>query len=293
MAQRMENWDDYRLLLALHQSQSIREAALKLGVNHSTVSRRLAQLNCAARSVVVESTQSGLAITQYGRMLVETAQQMRSLIDEQERVLSSMNVAPKSRISLSLPPAILQFMLLDDLTEYQTRHPELDLIITTSYDFADLNQGEADIVIRVSNAPGDTLVGHRVFPIYVGYFAATDYLEHTPVPEREWITGIDANWTEQSPWPHLPVRFKVEDLVTRHKMASEGLGMIRGAYYIAKHFPNLVPINEECRPFLDLWILTHPNLRHTPRIKAVMTYLLERLRNKSHIVLREDAPNDK
>ena len=74
--------------------------------------------------------------------------------------------------------------------------------------------------------------------------------------------------------------YQVEDLVTRHTMAAKGLGMIRGVCYIAEHYSELVPVIDEFTPFQDLWVLTHPELRHTPRIKTLMQFLLHSLRAK-------------
>jgi DNA-binding transcriptional LysR family regulator len=64
-------------------------------------------------------------------------------------------------------------------------------------------------------------------------------------------------------------------------MAAKGLGMIRGACYIAEQYPELVPVTDEFTPFQDLWVLTHPELRDTHRIKTVMQFLLGIFRKKN------------
>ncbi|WP_404392254.1 LysR family transcriptional regulator [Pseudoalteromonas phenolica] len=277
----MENWDDYRLLLAVQQSNSIRAAGERLGVNHSTVSRRMQSINQNHPFKVFETTASGIEITEYGAVLLQTAHKMQDLMAEQARTLASQDFSQSGAVSLSLPPAILQFLLLDELALFQQQHPDIRLTVFTSYDFANLDSGEADVVIRVSNDPGDELVGHRVFPIQVGYFASREYLANTPPEQRVWITGANSDWVKNTPFAELPVRYLVEDLVTRHTMAAKGLGMIRGACYIAEHYPELVPVIDEFTPFQDLWVLTHPELRDTHRIKTVMQFLLGVLRKKN------------
>lgn len=277
----MENWDDYRLLLAVQQTNSIREAGECLGVNHSTVSRRMQSINQNHPFKVFETTASGIKITEYGAVLLQTAHKMQDLMAEQARTLASQDFSQSGAVSLSLPPAILQFLLLDDLALFQQQHPDIRLTVLTSYDFANLDSGEADVVIRVSNVPGDELVGHRVFPINVGYFASREYLANTPPEQRVWITGANSDWVKNTPFSELPVRYQVEDLVTRHTMAAKGLGIVRGACYIAEHYPELEPVIDEFTPFQDLWVLTHPELRDTPRIKTVMQFLLRVLRKKT------------
>lgn len=276
----MENWDDYRLLLAVQQSNSIRAAGERLGVNHSTVSRRMQSINQSHPFKVFETTASGIEITKYGAVLLQTAHKMQDLMADQARTLASQDFSQGGAVSLSLPPAILQFLLLDDLALFQQQHPDIRLTVFTSYDFANLDSGEADVVIRVSNDPGDELVGHRVFPIQVGYFASREYLANTPPEQRVWITGANSDWVNSTPFAELPVRYQVEDLVTRHTMAAKGLGMIRGACYIAEQYPELVPVTDEFTPFQDLWVLTHPKLRDITRIKTVMQFLVEVIRKK-------------
>ena len=276
----MENWDDYRLLLAVQQSNSIREAGERLGLNHSTVSRRIKSLNQNHPFEVFDSTSSGLEITEYGTVLLQTALKVQDLMGEQQLTLRGKDFSQSGEITLSLPPAILQFLLLDELTLFQQQHPDIRLKILASYDLVDLKLGEADVVIRASNKPGDELVGHRIYPIQVGYYASRKYLTDTPAEARGWITGADSSWVKNSPLPDQPVLYQVEDLVTRHTMAAKGLGMIRGACYIAEHYSELVPVIDEFTPFQDLWVLTHPELRHTPRIKTLMQFLLHSLRAK-------------
>lgn len=274
----MENWEDYRLILAVHQSNSIREAGNQLGVNHTTVSRRLKSLNQQHPFEVFESTPTGLAITDYGSVLLQTALKISDLMDKQSRALVNKEFARSAVLSLSLPPAILQFLLLDDLTLFQQQNPDIRLTILASYELANLDVGEADVVVRVSNKPGDDLVGHRVSPIRVGYFASREYIAETNPDKRGWITGKNSDWVQNSPYPDLPIHYQVEDLVTRHTMAAKGLGMIRGACYIAAHYKELIPVADEFKPFQDLWVLTHPELRNSARIKTLMQFLLESLR---------------
>jgi DNA-binding transcriptional LysR family regulator len=276
----MENWEDYRLILAVHQSNSIREAGSQLGVNHTTVSRRLKSLNQQHPFEVFESTPTGIVITEYGSVLLETALKISELMDKQSRVLANKDFAQSATLSLSVPPAILQFLLLDDLTWFQQQNPDIRLTILASYELANLDVGEADVVVRASNKPGDDLVGHRVSSIQVGYFSSREYLTKTSPEKRGWITGKNSDWVQSSPFPDLPVHYRVEDLVTRHTMAAKGLGMIRGACYIAAQYKDLIPVADEFEPFQDLWVLTHPELRNSTRVKTLMQFILERLRAK-------------
>lgn len=290
----MENWDDYRLILSLHRGKTLRNAAQFLALNHSTVSRRLATLNHKYGTQVFESTAKGYDLTPLGSKLLSTALKIESFAIEGKRLEHAQSIDVSGRINLSIPPAIGQYLLLDELSEFQKQYPQVSLNIQTSYLLADLDNCESDVVVRVSNKPSEHLVGHRLFPIALSYYASKSYLKNNQVSDYKWITNTTdesrASWIAQSPFPLADISLKVEDLVLRHYAAAQGHGMIMGACYIADNMNELTRINQDYTfPHQDIWVLTHPDLRHVPRIKALVAYLVKVLRDK-HTLIRGQTP---
>lgn len=285
----MENWDDYRLILAIYRGKSLRNAAAQLAINHTTVSRRLAVLNHKFGGPVAESTPKGYQLSTLGEALLRVALEMEALVRQNQRIERATLLTLSGPINVSVPPALLQYVLLDDLCTFQQLHPGITLNIAANYQLADLDDCEADVVVRVSNTPSEHLVGHRLFPLTVNYYTSHDYLFETPQDKRRWIVdpnGADpASWIRNSPCPKAPVGLKIDDLVLRHQAAAGGFGMIRGATYIARHFPELVVIGDQPgAPLMDIWVLTHPDYRGLPRIKTLMAYLTETFRTKKSLV---------
>lgn len=281
----MENWDDYRLILAIHQGKTLRNAAAQLGVNHSTVSRRLATLNQRFGTNVAEPTSTGYTLTSVGEKLLLSAQKMALLVAQDARFERAHALHLTGEITLSVPPPILQFLLLDELHQFQLSHPHIKLNIHTSYDLADLDNCEADVVIRASNTPDEHLTGHRLFSIAVQFYGAKDYLAQTPPEQYRWIThphsGDKPDWIANTPYPNANVGLCLTDLTLRHQAADQGQGLVRGACYIAAHFNNLVPLQgSDPMPFQELWVLSHPDLAHVPRIQALKAFLADALRAK-------------
>lgn len=285
----MINWDDYRVLLAIQRSNSLRTAAKILGVNHSTVQRRCASINQKSASTIVEQAGNNYRLSELGAALAKTAEKIEQLIAEDERIYAANRIALAGEIKLSLPPPILQFLLLDDINAFRRAHPGIKLTIESSFRLADLDLSEAQVVIRVSNQPDDHLIGHRLFPIGVNYYASKDYLDNTNHQDLQWITaqaGVEHNaWIADSPYPDAPCHLSIDDLTARHQAAANGHGMIRGANYIASHFPNLAPIDQSADvPFQDIWVLTHPDFIGLPRIKRLMQTLVSALKRKKKII---------
>lgn len=286
----MINWDDYRILLAIQRSTSLRAAAKSLGVNHSTVQRRCAAINQKYASNLIEQKGTSYQLSELGLALSETAEKIERLIIEDDRLHAATRIELAGEIKLSLPPPVLQFLLLDDINSFRREHPGIKLTIESSFKLADLDLSEAHVVIRVSNHPAEHLVGHRLFPIGVNYYASQDYLNNTARQELQWITaqaGPEHNgWIAESPYPEAPCHLAIDDLIARHQAAANGHGMIRGANYIAGHFPDLVPVDKSPdMPFQDIWVLTHPDYIGLPRIKRLMQTLVSALKQKRQIIM--------
>ncbi len=271
----MDNWDDYRFILALERSGTIRGAAQQLGVNHSTVSRRLATINTRYGGVIFEQATHGYQPTALGAEMAEAARQMEMInfaADRRQKATSQDLAGP---ITVSLPGVLGQYLLSDMLNRFSQDYPAIQLRVESSYRFADLDRAEADIVVRGVERPPDHLVGRRLLPYALNHYCSRDYLARTAPEERRWITGLPhtdpASWIAETPFPDAPVSWHTDDIMMRHVAALAGHGMIRAACYMADPEPGLVPLpGSKPAGGLPLWVLTHPDLRETPRIKLLM-----------------------
>lgn len=275
----MTNWDDFRLVLALARTGAIRAAGAELGVNHATVSRRLAELTRRRGGAVFERKAGRYEVTVLGAPLLEAAERMEAAWLDSERRLRAASPDMAGPVTLSAPDAIARLILLEPLSVFARTHPDITLTLKGSYAYADLDRSDADIVIRGAAAPDPHLVGRRLFPYALGYYCAQTYLEKTAPGDRRWIVRrTPAPWIAQSPYPDAPVGYVIDDIDLLHEAAARGQGMIRGACYIAESDERLVRLpGSDIDPFEDLWVLTHPDLRAAPRIKAVMALLTDAL----------------
>ncbi|WP_100657961.1 LysR family transcriptional regulator [Alteromonas flava] len=283
----MQKWDDYRLLLAVHRGRTVRGAAQQLTQNHVTTLRHINRVNNQHPTALIERHAKGLKLTTLGQMMLETAHSIEASIIKGERDISA--VGPQyERIVLSLPPPIYEFLLMQPLLDYCAQNPLVKLEISTGYQFANLNENEADIVIRGANSPGDDYVGHRICPIELGFYAHTDYLTHTASERVGWITNTDINaannYIRQSDFPTAPVLFTIDDLVSRHKLAAQGHGLIIGAAYIAEQFNSLKRCGDQSFNFADLWVLAHQTRINLPRVKHLIGFLRRTLKARAQSI---------
>lgn len=281
-------WDDYRLVLFLARFGTLRSAAGELGLTHTTVSRRLAVIE-RANGQLFEKGPGGYVPTALGSAMIDVAENMETLAFAGERSRLALSEDVAGVVTLSLPEAIAQYLLLEDLLEFAQAYPSIELRVETSYRFVDLDRLEADVVVRGANEPPDHLVGRRMFPNQVAYYGDRDYLKATPRDELCWIAPgpetRSSDWLESSPYPDAPIAFTLDDITARHRALVKGMGLSRGACFMADPEPNLVRLsNDSPVPQQEIWVLTHPDLRQTPRIRVVMDFLAKAMKAKEPLV---------
>lgn len=279
----MENWDDYRFILALDRAVTIRSAAAILGVTHSTVSRRLAVINRRYGKPVFERIAGGYRKTELGVELVSAARQMEILSFSADRRRKASETGLSGPITLSIPDVLGQFLLRDYIADFCHQYPDIRLSVQSSYRFADLDRSEADVVIRSVANPPEHLIGRRLFPYALSYYCQREYLRLTKAEDRCWIAASNpfgpSDWLSKSPFPDAPILMISDDITLRQKMMAQGHGMIRSACYINDPDPEIIRIPKAGSPVpaADFWVLTHPDLKDTPRIKLLMRFLTEAL----------------
>lgn len=285
----MKDWDNYRIILALHRAGTLRGAAALMGVNHATISRKLAVINKRYGNAVFERVAGGYRATSLGQEMISTAERIEDVTIDSERSLRARAADISGPITLSIPPTIGQFLLLDTLDKFIKRYPRIALTITVSNRRVNLDRSEADVAIRGDNQPPEHLVGRCLFSYALSYYANRDYLQNTQNKDLRWIAKPEdtqhSEWIAQSPYPNAPIGVRIDDIVTRHMAAVAGQGLTRGACYMAEQEPAMMRLpGAKVTPAQQLWILTHPDLRDTPRIKTLMQFLAAEMLSKKALV---------
>ncbi len=286
----MDNWDDYRFLLALDREGTVRGAAKLLGVTHSTVSRRLAIINGRYEKSVLERVAGGYRKTDFGKKLIAAALQMEAINFAADRKRRAAEIDLAGPITLSIPDVLGQYLLLDDLSEFCKKYPDIRLSIQSNNQFADLDKSEADVVVRGTKKPPEHFVGRRLFPYALSFYCHVDYLKNTKPADLRWVVGLSGvprpTWIEESPFPDAKTGLISDNIAFHYQAAVDGRGMIRNACYICDPDPRLMrlPGAPSPVPIPDFWVLTHPDLKSTPRIQLLMRFLVTALKAKRDLI---------
>jgi DNA-binding transcriptional LysR family regulator len=288
----MLDWDDLRFFLTVARGGSVRAAATDLGVSHSTVARRIEALERDIGVRLFDRTPEGYQITPPGQGLLASAQRIDEEVGQIERTLLGQDTRLSGTITVTLPDMAAVHIYMDDFADFCRLYPDISLNIDPSYEIADLARREADVALRLlahDSAPPEHLIGRELAPVYQTWYASTDYLARIP-PERLASEGRWLGWSPDQPvamqtrgeQPPAPVWSSFPNVLLQVAACRAGLGVASLACIVGDNEPGLVRLPGA--PLVSkrsIWLLSHPDLRDTARIRVFREFITERTKAKA------------
>jgi DNA-binding transcriptional LysR family regulator/post-segregation antitoxin (ccd killing protein) len=279
-------WDDFRLVKAIADARGLAGAAAALGIDHSTLYRRLGQIEAAVGTRLFERRRGGYLLTPAGEEMAAAAGRVGDEITGFTRKLAGREPAPAGELRVATNDTLLVHLLTPLFVRFRERYPEIRLEIAVGNPPLNLSRRDADVAIRVTAAPPETLVGRRVAHIaWALYGRAADF----PAPEpprlealldRAWVAPGDdlaslpsAQFLRQRVDPKRVV-YKVGSVLGLAEAVEAGLGIGHLPCFVAGVRPALVRLAPPEPGFAaDLWLLTHADLRHSARVRVFLDML--------------------
>lgn len=285
----MFDWNDLKYLLAVARHHSTISAGKALGLSQSTVHRRLAELERRLGRPLVTRHTTGYRLSEFGEQLLPFAERVDAAVTDLERHVTGATRDVSGVIRVTCPEPIVYRMTQSKLIDrFHARHPMLRVEFVTSDRYLDLTKGEADVAFR-SGDTDDELVGRKIADSFWAIYASKTYIEQQGKPQRvedlsrHLLVGFDetlrkhrtAVWLrEVAPDAKMAARNNsVLGLVYAVK-SGIGLGPLPTALGDAE--PDLVRVLGPIPELARSWrLLTHPDLRRTPRISAFFDFIIE------------------
>ncbi|WP_272417716.1 LysR family transcriptional regulator [Polyangium jinanense] len=274
-------WEDVRYLEAVARAGGVGGAARELGVSASTVYRRIAILESTVGSPCLERGAAGGGLTETGAMLAQVGHRMRKALAEVSGHVHAQATEIVGEVSLTTVEALLPF-LVDPIAEITTQYPlRVNLILGDSG--PSVRDREVDVAIGVMRRPPTGCWGVRLGKLPYGVFGTAEAVRREPEPL--WVVrALSERSSAESAWERehasrYASRAQFSALVSL-VAGGVGVGLIPRA--IAALHPELVEIpayRERVAPLeRTAWLLTHPDLRKTPRVRVLMDALTRRFR---------------
>ena len=288
------DWSDLRSFLAIARAGSLQGAARTLGVNHSTVFRRLNALEARLGVRLFDRLARGYALTVAGEHMLASAERVEDEILGLERRLLGGDVRLSGVLRVTTTDTLVHGLLGPHLRSFQAAYPAIELELITGNAFFDLSKREADVALRPSRHPGDAMVGRRLAAIAVALYGARDYVAARGRPASTADLSGHALITGDASLGHLPATrwlaertptgatvLRCNSWLSQLAAARAGLGLAALPCFLADPAPELIRILPP-EPALagELWLLTHADLRRTARVRAFMETLARGLRRE-------------
>jgi DNA-binding transcriptional LysR family regulator len=288
------SWDDVRLFLALCRARTVGAAGRSLGIDGSTVSRRLATLEELLAAKLFERGHHGVVPTEAATELMPVAEEIEEAVARFASAVDGLEHEVSGLVRITCPADAAEVAVVPALPGLLARHPALRIELQPGEALADLARREADIALRTVRPERGDLVVTRLRTVNWTLAAAPE-LARRLGSLRSWTDAAWIGWGERM--AHVPpARWRdqhvgVEPLVCSDSLrvqlalVASGLGVALVPEPGLAHF-GLVPVKLGTQlrataadwPRNELYLVTHRALRDVPRVKVVWEHLLETLR---------------
>jgi len=284
------SWDDFRYIKTIAGAGTLAGAAAALGVNHSTVFRRLAQIEDRAGAPLFERGRSGYALTARGEEMARVAARMDDDILAFERRIAGQDMRPSGELRVTTNDTLLTDLLTELFADFRIAFPEIVLDVVVSNQSLNLSKRDADVAFRATERPPEALVGRRLAGIAWAVYGPKKLAKRKfdPVQDaHDWI-GLGDNLASLSQFKWLKANipaerivYKVNTVLGLTEAAAAGIGIALLPCFLADKEPGLARLTApDTAPAGGLWLLTHADLRHTARVRAFMDFATEHVGRK-------------
>lgn len=285
--QSAENLNDLRLVAWIGDTGSLAGAAKRMGVNHATVFRRLNQLESHLGVRLFERIGGRYHATAAGEELMRAGASIDSIAGEALLRVAGSDLRPSGLVRISTTDSVALTLLPPILALCRRQYPQIRLTLEVNNQTANLSRRDADIAVRPTLTPPDHLIGKQIGTLQFCVYGAAQYLrQHPSVPfeEHAWIALDESfsghrsvRWLEAFK-PLDEVGYRTGSFGLVHQACLHGLGLALLPCILGDASGGLQRVGEPIVPCATpLWLLIHPDLRETTRIKAVYQLLQSEL----------------
>jgi DNA-binding transcriptional LysR family regulator len=287
------DWDDLRIVLAVARAGTALGGARDLGVNQTTVIRRIDQIETALGARLFERQRSGYRITELGQHVADTAARVEREVLGLAQRLDAEQRAMSGVVRFTSSESLASRLLPEFLPKFHDRRPSVVVQLITDDRRLDLAKGEADVALRAGSRPeGAGIVARRMPDVAWNLYCSRDYAARHGAPTRREeiadhaIVGMEGHmatlpgplWLEASA-PDTPIRFRSNSLTNLQSNLCAGLGLGMLPCFIGEVRPELM----RCLPPIpelnsEMWIVVREDLRAMPHVRAFVDALADHIR---------------
>ena len=278
------NWNDFYLVLNIANAGSLLGAAKSLNVSHATVSRHLSAVEKTLNVRLFYRGRSGCIPTLAGEEMMATAQHLESHVTDVERRIMGRDLNLSGVVRITTTDTLLAGLLNPLFKQFQSEHPKIKLDISLSNQVLSLSKQETDLAIRPTSNPDETLYGRKVGTLFYAAYGQGELVSQSikPIniseinwlgPNKAMIYPILEKWMADRGLDKL-CGFRINTVSGLYSAVRDGLGLAILPCYLAEPDEQLTRVSDIIPEMtIDLWVLTHRNMKNSARIKTLIRFL--------------------
>ncbi|MBN9137310.1 LysR family transcriptional regulator [Phyllobacterium sp.] len=280
------SWDDVRIFLAVARSGQILGAAKRLGVNHATVARRLTALENDINTKLLTRRTNGCELTHAGEEFLLSAERMEAEMLSIRSSLGDADVSISGSVRIGAPDGFGVSFLAPRLATLTARYPDLKIQLVPVPRSFSLSRREADIAITVDRPDQGRLVAKKLVDYTLCLYASRSYLAAHPAPRSiedlaahrlvgyvdDLVISPSLNYAPEITREWRPA-FEISSAIGQVEAVKAGAGIGILHTFIAREYPDLVPVLPERTIHRSYWLAYHESVRTLRRITAVSSFI--------------------
>jgi DNA-binding transcriptional LysR family regulator len=282
------NWDDVRIFLAVARAGQILGAGRRLGLNHATVSRRVAALEEALGAKLFQRLTTGTELTAAGQRFLPVAERMETDMIAARADLAGEGDEIAGAVRIGAPDGFGVAFLAPRLGELTARHRDLAIQLVPVPRSFSLSRREADIAITVERPAEGRLVAGKLVDYSLGLYASRDYVERFGNPATpgelaghrligyvpDLIINPSLDYAAEF-WRDWETNYAISSALGQMEAVRSGAGIGILHTFIARSVPELVPVEAAPPIRRAYWLVYHESVRPMRRIQAVSAFIAE------------------
>lgn len=282
------NWQDLQYILVVARQGSVSAAARALGVNHSTVLRRINALEERQGLRLFDRLRTGYVLSQEGQHLLQAAQSIEDTVTGLERRIAGAELQLEGTIRVTTTDSVLLGICGRHIAKFQKTYPDIDIELTVTGSILSLSRRDADVAIRPSRFEPERLTGEKVADFYFALYAGADFWaanRDTPLDQQPWLApdesmaGSPAGRWLRAEVSDANIVMTADSFLALGDAARHNLGLAVLPCAQADPVPDLVRISEPLKDYkTGLWVLTHRDLLGAVRISTFYSFMVDALK---------------
>jgi DNA-binding transcriptional LysR family regulator len=292
----MIDWDDLRYLLAIHRSGTLARAASELGINATTVGRRLSTLEERVQARLFDRTPEGYVLTPVGRDLLPRAERMEAEALAAERDVHGRDQRAAGSVRLSATEMLATRFIAPHLSRFREHYPEITLELACTNHVVSLSRREADVALRLARPREENVVTRKLASVPLALYAALRYLDAHGAPRDAdaslrghsvLLFAASRMFAVENDWlaarlddAHVALRADSVSSIYSATVAGVGIALLPRA--VADRDGRLVRLDTSSAPEpRTIWQAVHTDLQRSARVRAVLAFLAQILADQA------------